>query len=725
MSNGESRDQNDNDETGRNSAVTAACAFLSKYFVYEKSKKTRNMLIARIAIFAVLIAVFFLNTGLYLIPSENGTVFMAKRVFAVVLMSPACVLLPVFKLKLPQRAVYTVQFFMIFGTMIIALWAGENVFGFKWTELQFDVIIFNIVIMFAVFTAVYIVCNRMKAAVLAVYCLTVLFAAVNYYVEMCRGEAITAADVITVGTALEVLGDYTIELTWEIYKAFFCGAALFGILTFLPAEHRRVSGWKRVLYIIPGTVLVIFILFVFVKSDYPLEQGVKVKTFRPIKTYKLNGQLLNFVRGFYYMQVIPPEEYSAENARAVIESSGYESDDAGYDDGEKNPNIIIIMNESLTDYTKFSRVDLSEDPFEYIHSLKGKDNAILGELDVNVFGGRTAITEYETITGNSAAFFPANAVPYALFVNDRMPSITWNLIDAGYSGNLAFHPFKARGYSRRKAYPYLGFREFVSIETIQDNLSESDYVRNYVSDSADFRELIRLYEESRSNSDAPFYMFNVTMQNHGAYDENFDNFDQDIQPKGIFTSNTAFKRFINLMDYSDEAFEELTAYFEKVDEPTIIVMYGDHLPSLGSEFYTSLFGRSRTSLDSYKTFLSYRTPLIIWANYDINKGGKYNDRFEKISVNYLSACLMDIAGVPMTAYQKFLSDMQKEIPSFTLHGYLDKEGVFYEVDDIESPYYDKWVLKYHYYAYNNQFDKKNRINSFFRLKSDSNAMDEE
>ena len=341
-------------------------------------------------------------------------------------------------------------------------------------------------------------------------------------------------------------------------------------------------------------------------------------------------------------------------------------------------------------------------------------------MDVDVFGGRTATSEYEVISGNSAAFFPPNAVPYALYVRDRLPSMTWNMIDAGYSGNLAFHPYKANGYSRTRAYPLLGFTEFVSRETIKKQITKEDYLRTFISDKANFKQLIRLYETTRETSDAPFYAFNVTMQNHGGYDADNDNFIQDITIEGV--ANASLKRYVNLVDYSDEAFEELTTYFEKVEEPTIIVMFGDHLPSLGTDLYEELFGKTKGSMDSVELFDYYRTPLVIWANYDINKDGKFSERFRNISANYLSAAIMDIAGIPMTGYQKFLSDMQKEIPSFTLHGYIDRSGTYYDVEDTTSPYFTDWVEKYHYFEYNDQFDQTHRINSFFQLQSDSNAM---
>lgn len=696
---------------------------LSKCFVYENTKKTKIMLAIRIVLFVALLVVFFMNQELYCtIKKGKVTKVIYARIIKVVLASIVCTVLPMVKLKLPKRAVFSVQCLSIITTMIIALHEGENVFGRYWRDLKLTPIMFNLLIMFGIFTAVYIVSNRQKLGVLSIYGLTVLFAVVNYYVDQFRGSEITAGDLYSIGTAMNVMDEYKVKLTWEVFEAILGIPVLFSVLTFLPAERKRVKGWKRFFYIVPGTLLVIWIFSIFTRSTYPLEQGIKVKTFNPTKTYKQNGQLLNFVRGFYYMQVFPPEDYSAEMAKEVMESSGYVSDSADNDDGQQNPNIIFVMNEALWDFTWFEGNELSEDPFEYIHSLAGQDNAIIGKLDVDVFGGRTAISEYEAMTGNSAAFFPADAVPYTLYVDDTLPSINWNLKDAGYSGDIAFHPYKASGYNRPNAYPLLGFDDFVTLEDIKDELTDSDYIRKYVSDSTDFKKVISLYEEAKKTSDAPFYLFNITMQNHGGFSEDYDNLTASVETGGKLSAFNTYNRYVKLAYNSDKAFKVLTDYFEKIDEPTIIVMFGDHLPSLGSDYFKAHLGKTKSQMDSYGLFQYFETPLVIWANYDINKDGRYNERFDNISVNYLSSMIMDIAGVPMTAYQKFLVDMAEVIPQFTEHGYIDGEGVFYETDNAESPHFVDWVNKYHIFEYNNQFDDGNRINSFFMLKSDSNAM---
>ena len=697
---------------------------LPDWLVYERTKKSKILFISRIVIFALLALIFLINPRIYMKTTLTGVHFYKKRIVLFFIASVFFTLLPVLKLRLSKRVNYSVQFLSIVGTFLLSLGAGEMVFGYDWRNIKLTPIVFNMMIMFAIFTVIYLVVNSMKVGMMGVYCFTSFFAIVNYYVNQFRGDPINAADIYTTGTALNVVADYKFEITPGIFAVVFMGAVLFSVLAFLPMEEKRVKGIKRFCYIIPGLVLVFLTFHLFTTSEYPLTQGIAVKTFRPLYTYRKNGQLLNFFRGFYYMIVVEPEEYSLEAVNQLMKDTGFASDAADYDDGVENPNIIFIMNESLADFSDFDNIELSEDPMQYIHSLKGKSNAVVGTLDVDVFGGRTANSEYEIITGNSAAFFPDNAVAYALYVRDIIPSMTWNMRDMGYSGNQAFHPFLANGYSRPRAYPNLGFTEFVAFENIENEITDADYVRSRVSDEYDFTKITKLYEEAKKKSDAPFYLYNVTMQNHGGFGTDFDNFNQDVQVGGIHAADLSFKRYINCVDYTDEAFEKLTEYFSKVDEPTILVMYGDHLPNLRHGFYTRLFGKSPGSLDLYERFRYYETPLIVWANYDINEGGKLNKEFEHVSVNYLSSVIMETAGVPMTGYQKFLAAMHKEIPAFTNHGYMDKNGVVYEKDDINSPYYYDWVNKYHYLEYNYQFDKGNRIDDFFKLKKDSNAMDE-
>ena len=168
---------------------------ISKPFILEKNKKTRIMLIVRLAIFLVFALVFIFNKDLYYVVKKSGAkkIYFDRIVF-LSLISAVSILLPVVKLNVSERASYTIQFFMILGGMLAALGTGESVFRYDWRDLKLTPIIFNLMIMFAIFTVFYLISNRIKFGVLCVYTITVLFAVVNYYVEKYRGEAISAGD---------------------------------------------------------------------------------------------------------------------------------------------------------------------------------------------------------------------------------------------------------------------------------------------------------------------------------------------------------------------------------------------------------------------------------------------------------------------------------------------------------------------------------------------------
>ena len=141
--------------------------------------------------------------------------------------------------------------------------------------------------------------------------------------------------------------------------------------------------------------------------------------------------------------------------------------------------------------------------------------------------------------------------------------------------------------------------------------------RKYISDESDFKKIEELYE-NRTEKDEPFYLFNVTMQNHGGFDKTYSNFHNDIQITDNHKNEQA-EQYLSLVKKTDDAFKQLVEYFSKVKEPTIIVMYGDHQPAVQSSFYDSLFGKSAGSLTNEELMNKYRTPFIIWANYDIKR----------------------------------------------------------------------------------------------------------
>jgi phosphoglycerol transferase MdoB-like AlkP superfamily enzyme len=330
------------------------------------------------------------------------------------------------------------------------------------------------------------------------------------------------------------------------------------------------------------------------------------------------------------------------------------------------------------------------------------EDTIKGNLHVSAFGGRTANTEYEVLTGMTLAFFPGGTVPYQYQMKHEMNSLTTILKQQNYTGMISLHPYRPDGYNRENVYPLLGFEKYYS----QDIFENPKRVRTYISDESDFDKITELYEESKKESDEPFYLFNVTMQNHGGYGEDFDNLPLDITIEDENGKKSA-ERYLNLVKKTDEAFEKLLDYYKSTDDPTIVVMFGDHQPNLSEGFFSSLIGKDVVNtLEG--TAKKHVVPFVIWANYDIEE-----EEIDQISANYLSTKIVETAGLKKTAFQCFLSDMEQEVPVITENYYIGKDGVVRELSDTEG--YEEWIDTYHRFQYNQVYDYKNLIPDFFSL----------
>ena len=238
------------------------------------------------------------------------------------------------------------------------------------------------------------------------------------------------------------------------------------------------------------------------------------------------------------------------------------------------------------------------------------------------------------------------------------------------------------------------------------NISEEDY-----------QKIIDLYQ-ARDPADGPFLIFNVTMQNHGSYSGSTAETGDAVRLTGEYARFKKAEEFLNMMKMSDDALKGLVNYFKKVDEPTVILFFGDHMADLDDGFYDTLMGKPMDELEGEELEELYRIPFLIWANYDIEER-----EIERTSNNYLSTYLADAAGFQRTPYLSFLTDLREEIPAINALGYWDRDGNYYENDDRSSPYYDK-IHQYHLIEYNNLFGGNDRKSNYFYLDRDHESREE-
>lgn len=663
----------------------------------------RYLMAAVVFVFGIIL--FLLCRGMFYAPDGNGNPSLLKKMvllyFGCFAIYSFCI---IWKNSLSEKVNSIINFHIMEWYPVLCFILVEMTIGSDSDLIIMNMrrILLNIVLYMLVMYLFYIITASVRVSVIAITTFTVLFAVTNIYLLRFRQIPLIATDFLVLRTAFNVAGDF--NYTPDVYiLVLICIFIAVVILSGKIVENKTIR--KK----IPYRIIIAFVYFIVLgyfynlmfRTDYLQVKHIQFNTFRPIKSYGTNGGLLTFTKSVKLCFIDKPDNYSPKAVDKIAKE--YPSDSVKDVEDNKQPNVIVIMDEAFADLQDVGTFETNQEVMPFYKSMK--ENTIKGFTYVSVFGGQTANTEYEFLTGDSKAFLPENSTPYQLYIKEYMPSLTGNLALDGYQGMLALHPFYATGYNRLSVYKNLGFRDFITM----DQFHNPNYVRGFISDEADFDRVISEYEKSKQESDAPFYIFNVTMQNHSSYDQDFDNLPKTITITTPGKSDEMAERYLNLIHLTDQALEKLIAYFEKCGEPTVVVLFGDHEPGLSDSFYKKIIGKDLDDLNDLESMELYKTPFFIWANYDIEE-----EYIDKISINYLHSLMLDRTGLEMTGYNKFLLDMYEHIPVITGNGYIGDDGKFYSVKNNESPYYD-YINQYNIIEYNHLFDKKNR-SDFFEYK---------
>ena len=586
----------------------------------------------------------------------------------------------------------------IFFNMEIAVF--NETYSFRKQHLS--LLLFNFLLIGILELIFIVITNRVRLGTDIWAFICVMFNIVNHFVYEFRGTPAMASDIATVGTALEVADGYKIQFN------FYTTVALVMLFDFIMLGRviKCEPVFKKVSHRLCGIAVMAIVSVTgfsqLVMTDMVSNRGLYLSLFNPMRSYQQYGSIACFARGIKLSVPEKPNGYSLKKVEEI--TSKYTSDTV--DPNKKRPNVIVVINEAFSDPQVLGDIETNEDYMPFIHDLMKNGNCVSGTTYASIVGGQTANTEYEFLTGNSMAFLPKGTVAFQLYLRHAMPSLVTELKSEGYTGNSATHLQKARNYNRDKAYPLLGFDKFYDYTNMGVPFVK---MRNNATDQCTYDNITHDYEQQRKSTDAPYFGYTMTIQNHSSYDVPFDNFDD----KRIVVENADapdLGYYLSLIKYSDEMFENLINYYKNTNEPTVILLTGDHQPRIHDESMDSITNGEWRNWNDEEMMRRYEVPFLIWANYDIDK-----KTVEKTSMNYLQTILMETIDGELTGFQKFQQDLQKEIPVLTSNGYWGADGKFYSVDDKNSPYYDL-IQEYAMLQYNDMMDYKNRVEDFFELK---------
>lgn len=382
----------------------------------------------------------------------------------------------------------------------------------------------------------------------------------------------------------------------------------------------------------------------------------------------------------YKMEV--PENYSKSAAGKLVKK--YTKSKA---EPKVRANVIIVMNEAFSDISREKVFNFSpeDDPLRYFKNIGQENNSITGQVVVPNFGGGTANTEFDVMTGMQT--LNLNTVPTSAFrlVHRNIKSIAGVLESDSYK-KYFMHPGDSWFYNRANVYRFLGVEEQIFINQFK---KPEDLKGTLISDKAAGEKIISLYEKNMASGKNPVFNYNVTIQNHMPYTANKY---YGLKIKGVptdkklsFQAKTLLANYFEGVRDGDKLLKTLTDYFRERQEPVILVFFGDHKPSLGDSYlaYREAGIDINESGTIEQAMKSREVPYIIWANksagniLDFPNAVRNLDlpKDNTISANYLGPIILQLMGYEgYDPYFDFLNELRKELPVITRYNFKTNSG---------------------------------------------------
>ena len=316
-----------------------------------------------------------------------------------------------------------------------------------------------------------------------------------------------------------------------------------------------------------------------------------------------------------------PEDYSEETIEAIgtlVDSAS----PATTVTPENAPNVICVLLESFTDPYDINFLNMSEDPVPNFHALE--QNFSTGYLTVPVVGAGTANTEFEVLTGMSMQYFGTGEYPYKTILKETdCESIASNLSKLGY-GTHVVHNNTATFYSRNNAFSMMGFDTFTSKELM--NITSFTPTESWPTDDVLVQETVKAMDATEGQSD---FVYTITVEGHGDYPSEKVLEDPAIAVTGGAdeSSNNQWEYYVNMLHEVDDFIGDLVSAVDRRGEDTIIVFFGDHLPTLG------------LADEDMKSGSIFKTKYITWNNMGLAKEDA------DLTAYQLLAQTMDQAGI--------------------------------------------------------------------------------
>ena len=513
-------------------------------------------------------------------------------------------------------------------------------------------------------------------------------AAVDFYTLQLRGEPFLPWDLMQVSEAAGVASAAGIHIQTSMTVSIVVVLVL-TVGSFFLYRKRAKLGWpQRVAGFAASAAAGCALVFcVFLQPAVTESLGILPDAWMQDRYYRYYGVITSFLTNLTNLEIDKPEEYSEEAVNEILDDveagEKYSTSPlypesygatAPADETVQKPTIIYVMDESYWDVSELEQYGYQFDTDVSANLHRLQQTSAYGRAYSPSFGGGTCDVEFEALTGYSVSFLPNGSKPYQQHVTKPMFALPNYLKTQGYQ-TAAVHCFWAKYWSRDTAYPNLGLDTFLSLEKMHgvNKVRKHYWTSGLVTDDSMADQIIQQYESMKVSSDAPVFLHAVTMQNHTNY--NKDNYPDDERvkvlehPAGLKASTVgALEDFATGIRDADAMLGKLTEYFSQVDEPVILVFWGDHYNPIDSNY--DVFTRSGYASDSSADPKLHQTTLLMWSNYtdkpvDLGTIAAYD----------ISPVMMNIYGLKQPLYFQYLNrQLQVACRSNTRGTILNRDG---------------------------------------------------
>lgn len=550
------------------------------------------------------------------------------------------------------------------------------------------VLLLNLAPVAMVMVFLYYLFNSAAAAALVTSILTLVMTWVHYFKLVFRGDPFLFEDVQLIREAGTMTGNYSIVLTTGMWCAAVVSlgiCVLFALFLWQKTQRPQVRA------------IVLAILLLLGMDGYRslyCSETIYEKTYRPLtfqSVWNSSHQFQN--RGFFYPFLHStaaafdpaPEHYSEAYVEKMLEQYDY----ADIPEGKK-VNVIACMLESYSDFTRFDELTFTEDPYEFWHELQKESYS--GTTLSYAFGGGTIIPERQFLTGLTE--FPS--------FRRTTNSYPWYFRQQGYTVEGS-HPYYHWFYDRSTINRRLGFENYYFDEDTYEALNGGEPMSH---DSVLFPHIVELYEQATARGEN-YFSFNVTFQGHGPYFSDAEYDHPYVENKGYSEESYNYlNNYLAIADDVDDALKDMVQSLRESEEPVVLILFGDHMPSLGDK--NSAYGEFGISLDlaSDEGFYNYySTPYVIWANDEAKRvlGNDFVGEGPTIGTNFLMNEVFRLAGYTGNEYMQYSADLMQTFRCVhSTEIFLTPEGLCRELSPAQEEAYEEFMDVQYYWRSNYQ-----------------------